>query len=366
MKTKIIRNWTFTFHRYLGLILGLLFILIGVTGSLLVFHHEIEDWFVTRQFAITPVGQPISAERAVTIVKGTYPNWIMDTLYFPQSDRQPYKLIALEPNANLEIADYKQYEVLVNPYTGRVMGDRREDFTFYRLLLNLHYRLFLPGEWTGRTITGIAALLMLAIAITGIILWPGWRKLSTGFKVKWNGRIKRRNFDLHKVIGIATAVFLAFTAFTGAYLSFYYTITPAIDALTPTVVSESVSISPPRPGQVSLPLDTLLQKAQQILPQMQLKELYFAEGEAFEVYGRGNESVWLDPYTAKVLTVEDGKQRQIRLLSDRIFKNLIVPLHFGTFGGLPTRILYVFVGLAPLGLFITGSIMWWYRKRSQN
>ncbi|MEH1769678.1 MAG: hypothetical protein V7L27_32615 [Nostoc sp.] len=28
-------------------------------------------------------------------------------------------------------------------------------------------------------------------------------------------------------------------------------------------------------------------------------------------------------------------------------------MHYGTFGGLPTRILYVFVGVAPLVLFVT-------------
>jgi len=46
--------------------------------------------------------------------------------------------------------------------------------------------------------------------------------------------------------------------------------------------------------------------------------------------------------------------------------NQFAPVHFGTFGGLPTRILYVFVGLAPSVLFITGLIMWWHRKRKKN
>ncbi|MEH2085041.1 MAG: PepSY-associated TM helix domain-containing protein [Nostoc sp.] len=49
-------------------------------------------------------------------------------------------------------------------------------------------------------------------------------------------------------------------------------------------------------------------------------------------------------------------------MGDRIL-NSFTPLHYGTFGGLPTRILYVFVGLAPLILFITGFVMWQYRKR---
>jgi len=40
--------------------------------------------------------------------------------------------------------------------------------------------------------------------------------------------------------------------------------------------------------------------------------------------------------------------------------------HYGTFGGLPTRILYVFVGLSPLILFITGFVMWWFRRKQKG
>ncbi|MHC5819834.1 MAG: PepSY domain-containing protein, partial [Nostoc sp.] len=53
------------------------------------------------------------------------------------------------------------------------------------------------------------------------------------------------------------------------------------------------------------------------------------------------------------------------LLGDRVL-NSFAPLHYGTFGGLPTRILYVFVGLAPLILFITGLVMWRDRYRTKS
>ncbi|MHC5933227.1 PepSY domain-containing protein [Nostoc sp.] len=43
-------------------------------------------------------------------------------------------------------------------------------------------------------------------------------------------------------------------------------------------------------------------------------------------------------------------------MGDRVL-NSFAPLHYGTFGGLTTRILYVFVGVAPLVLFITGFVM---------
>lgn len=69
--------------------------------------------------------------------------------------------------------------------------------------------------------------------------------------------------------------------------------------------------------------------------------------------------VHLDQFNGNVLRIDDEKKAA---LGDRIL-NSFVPLHFGTFGGLPTRILYVFVGLAPLMLFVTGFVMWWHRKK---
>ncbi|MCC5626314.1 PepSY domain-containing protein [Nostoc sp. CHAB 5715] len=52
-------------------------------------------------------------------------------------------------------------------------------------------------------------------------------------------------------------------------------------------------------------------------------------------------------------------------LGDRVL-NSFTPLHYGTFLGLTSRILYVFVGLTPLILFITGFVMWRDRYRTKS
>ncbi|MGV0026882.1 PepSY-associated TM helix domain-containing protein [Phormidesmis priestleyi] len=72
-----------------------------------------------------------------------------------------------------------------------------------------------------------------------------------------------------------------------------------------------------------------------------------------------NGSVKLDQYSGKVLAVTDSR---VAGLGDRIL-NSFTPIHYGTFGGLPTRIFYVFVGLAPTILMITGLVMWWLRRK---
>ena len=36
-------------------------------------------------------------------------------------------------------------------------------------------------------------------------------------------------------------------------------------------------------------------------------------------------------------------------------------LHFGRWGGIPTKVLWTIFGLVPVGLFVTGAYMWWCR-----
>jgi uncharacterized iron-regulated membrane protein len=88
------------------------------------------------------------------------------------------------------------------------MGDRQWETSWAGIIYELHYKL-LAGE-TGTLIMGIVALLTLILSMTGIVLWPSWRKLAAGFSIKWqHAHIKRINFDIHKVAGIITAIFLA-------------------------------------------------------------------------------------------------------------------------------------------------------------
>ena len=66
----------------------------------------------------------------------------------------------------------------------------------------------------------------------------------------------------------------------------------------------------------------------------------------------------IDRASGKVLQVTKVEK------AESFFKVLvtIADLHFGTFGRLPTRILYVFVGLMPTVLFITGLVNWRRRR----
>jgi uncharacterized iron-regulated membrane protein len=365
MHPKLLRQVFFSTHRYIGLAIGLLLAFIGITGSLLVFEPEINHWLTELQFGqVVPQAQRLAPEQLLTLAKAAYPSLKPVSLDFPNQPAQPFKLRMDSPQANPKVYLDGSYEVFLNPYSGKVLGDRPERYSFYRLLLNLHYRLF--AEDIGVVIAGVAGFLLLLLSLSGLILWPGWRKLITGFKIKWNAHPKRLNFDLHKVIGVTTVTFLVLTAFTGFCWNFYDFTQPVIYTMTATPTLPD-PVSKPIAGKVPLKLTELLAKVEAAFPEGKLTTVYLPEKpeEALSAYlqvGDGvayANAVYLDQFTGQVIRIDDERKAQ---MGDRIL-NSFFPLHFGTFGGISTRILYVFVGLAPTILLVTGFVMWRYRRR---
>jgi uncharacterized iron-regulated membrane protein len=355
------RNFVFTTHRYLGLGIGLLLVIVGLTGSLLIFMPELDAQIIQQRFGyITPQEQIIPVDQLVDTVKTTYaehPDWKVGQVQM-LPDQKFYTIRLNRP-------DETQWEVFVNPYTGEVMGDRQRETAFFSRILDLHYAL-LSGQ-VGITIVGLAALLFCILSLTGIILWPGWRRLISGFKIKWNTHPKRVNYDLHKVAGIATAIFLALISFTGFCWNFYEYAEPAIYAATLTPKPPTVT-STPISGKAMLPLAQAFKQAEAALPGAVTTfiTLPTKPDEVFEFYKKVpldsedfNSYVKVDQYSGQVLQVQDSRKAGV---GDLVL-NSFNPIHYGTFGGLPTRIFYIFVGLSPLILFVTGLTMWRYRQR---
>jgi uncharacterized iron-regulated membrane protein len=363
MKTKKIRNLTFSLHRYIGLTVGLILIIVGLTGSILVFQKEIDSVLVKQKFEqVIPQAQTVSLDVVTNNITQAYakqPDWKLAqfVLYY---DRDIYL-------ARLNNSEDKQLEVFVNAYTGKILGDRLRNQSFFGRVYELHYAL-LAGP-VGFVIVGIAALFMCILAITGLLLWSGWRNLISGFKIKWNAKTKRKNYDIHQVVGIIALIFLTFTGFTGFIWNFYEQTEPAIYALTftpkPPEVKSIVT------GKESLAINEIIEKAIATIPEAKPSSISIPTkpDEVFTVYLKQPQDaqyyankVDIDRYSGKILHVINSKTAK---LGDRLL-NAFVPMHYGTFGGLPTRILYVFVGLSPTILFVTGLIMYRLRYRPQR
>ncbi|MEG3851358.1 PepSY-associated TM helix domain-containing protein, partial [Microcoleus sp. herbarium19] len=309
-----------------------------------------------------PIGESLSITAIIKAVKAAYAgkNLTLESLSFPDRADRPYMA------SFLDAAD-GYFQVFINPYTGQIMGDRQWETSWAGIIYGLHYKL-LAGD-TGMLIMGIVALITVILGLTGILLWPGWRKLIAGFKIKWDGHIKRLNFDLHKVAGIVTAIFLALIGFTGfAWNIPQAKVTDIVYAVTLTAKPVE-PVSKPISGKQPLAIADLMQRGDAVIPNAKTTYISFAtkpeapfliaKKQVGETGHYGNTKIYLDNFTGKLIQLHNG----IKPSRAAAILNQFGPVHFGTFGGLPTRILYVFVGLTPLILFITGFIMWWYRRK---
>jgi uncharacterized iron-regulated membrane protein len=254
----------------------------------------------------------------------------------------------------------------IKPLTGALLGSTNaSDDNYTKFLFDIHISL-MGGEW-GAYVVGIVGLLTTVLCITGIILWPGWRKLAAGFKIKWDTNIKRLNFDLHNVAGIIAAVFLAMAMGTGFIWNYGTWMNPIIYAITfsppPTEVEVASEVIPNR-SPVDITVD-LIQTASAALPNGDITSIYLPtepEGTIRVIKNINDRefTAYIDRFSGKIVKVVDPL-KAVKSLGD-IVTDSFGPVHFGTFAGEASRILYVFVGLSPTILLTTGFIMFSYRR----
>jgi uncharacterized iron-regulated membrane protein len=365
MKSKRPRHIIFIAHRYIGLAIGILAAAIGLTGSLLIIHGWTSS-LLTPRVTVTPVGDRLPLSKLIEIAKQAQPKVTLESLEIPQKLTEPI-------TAWWVTAGDQWISAVFNPYTGTPLSSPKIDGESYTsMLLDIHINL-MSGQW-GYRLAGVVGSLVTLLCITGIILWPGWRKLIAGFKIKWNASIKRLNFDLHKVVGIIAAIFLSMAMFTGFCWNFMEWTYPIIYAMT--FSSQPKQTADPEPISTSVadqaPLlitDNLLQTAIAAMPKGEITALHLPTEPTGVIKvtktlpNQTSVTAILDQFSGKVLKVDGlGVGKPKPSLGDFITE-AFYPIHFGTFAGEASRILYVFVGLSPTILLITGFIMWRERKK---
>ncbi len=371
-KSKRIRNFLFQGHRYLGLVLGIIIAIAGLTASMMIVMLDTEEFFILQGIEeVVPQGERLSLEvlsdraKDAPIAQGystvtsispyTFPNRPLDS---------PITVSLSKPNNEDDWID-----VILNPYTGKVLGQAPER-NIFETILNLHYTL-LAGK-AGGIIMGITGLLGLILMITGIALWSGWRKLATGFKVKWKGHLKRRNFGIHQVAGIFSGVFLSMALFTGFIYNFPDFTYPLIYQLTFSPVPPEEFVSTPIPGKSTITLTAALDAIKREIPEGIFTQIDIPQTatDVYRVrkkvpgdwYGNptwGRSYAHVDRYSGKVLSAINITQAS---LGEKIANGMDI-FHFGLFGGIFGRILYFCVGLSPTILLVTGFTMYRLRRR---
>ncbi|WP_165837709.1 PepSY-associated TM helix domain-containing protein [Zavarzinia aquatilis] len=237
-------------HLWLGVGLCLLSVPVGITGSVLVWHDQLETVTESQRYALTGDARgPSLATFADNAMERLGDGARITQIRLPAETGEPVVVVARPARAT---GPRDTVSAWMDPPTAAVLDVGPSTNAFMQLMHNFHGNLLVP-QFSGRQIVGWVGVAMLILSLSGIYLW--WpKRLSLVRALGWR-KAMRPSANLHHLFGIWIAIPLAILSFTGMYISFPQT--------TRAIVGTFAEVSPPRarppggpggPGGGNLPL----------------------------------------------------------------------------------------------------------------
>lgn len=374
-----LRRALFQIHLWVGLVLSLYAVAIGLSGSALVFREELQRKIEPHIYVVKPDVKHASWDAVVNSVRVNHPALKVLTIGLPTRPDESAYVMLVPSQKKLDRSKTQMY--YFNPYTGQILGEESRFEGPLGWVANFHYFLF-AGE-PGLIVNGIMGLGFLILCISGIILWwPGVKRWAKATLYKRRSNWKRLTWDLHSVTGFWCAAALALLAFTGAYFAFPIPISLITILGTGGNPKQVIALlTPPQAKESSAPaltLDDIYRVAQSALPpdcpaavinppvgtQSAYTVVGFRRGAA--PYSQST-TLSIDSHTGAILKKVESSQYPLGMRLTQYF----TALHFGSFGGngmlgILVKILWVILGAATAGLGATGALMYWNRYLGQK
>ena len=377
------RKVLFQIHWLLGITAGLVLAVMGVTGAMMSFQDELMAAFSPKVVGVT-----------ASSVSRLEPSALM-AVASAQHQGQPVAALVLDAAADhaaqVEFAptDPRRHHgdrSYINPYTGQLLG-LPHGAAFFLSVRNLHRYLLLPGDagGIGRPITGISTFALIFFALSGLYLrWPrkplDWRNWLT-LDLRRRGRDLYR--QLHAVIGAWLVVLYLLSALTGLWWSFEFyrggltrMLSSAPAATMPRRAAEGHGGGRDGHGGFRMDpgiLDASWQRfrraagpdivrASVMLPRAAKGQLVIRALDRHARYGRMTDD-WS-------FAADDGHLVGVRryrtLATGDLILGHILPIHDGSFFGLPGRVLLLLSSLSMPLFTVTGLLLYIGRRRQKR
>jgi uncharacterized iron-regulated membrane protein len=211
-----LRKIIFWCHLTVGSIAGIVIFTMCVTGTLLAFERQIIS-YAERSFRTDPpaAAKRMPLESLLDKAHAAHPNPPMSITW------------KADPSAPIEIALGRNQSLLLNPYSGAILGEgATRTRAFFHSVEDVHRWLAASPEnrATGRAITAACNLGFLFLVISGPFLWlpRTWTRAAVraGTRLKFSFSGKARDFNWHNVIGFWTCIPLAVIVLCAVVMSY--------------------------------------------------------------------------------------------------------------------------------------------------
>lgn len=390
-----VRGALVVLHRWCGLFMAVFLFIAGLTGAVIAWDHELDEWANPQLFRaasgvadhpLLPLALARQAEAADPRLR----------VSFVPLTLEPGHTAMLGVAARIDPATGTPYilgfnQLAVDPATGQVQGRRqwgrialtRESLLPF--LYKLHYTMHIPKGWGidfGVWLMGVVSAVW--IVDCGVALWisfPSLRVWRKSFSFRWGQGGAKLNFDLHRSGGVWVWGLLLMLAVTSVSLNLgNQVMRPLVSVFSPLT---------PTPFQVRQGSRTR-ELADPLLSREQAIALAEAEGrrrgwvapvgsifyaQRFGIYGvafftpdndrddngMGNEVLYLDGDTGAIV----GEVVPGQGTAGDVFMQAQLPLHSGRLLGTPGRVLVSFMGLVVAMLSVTGVVIWARKRRAR-
>ncbi|MFY1048039.1 PepSY-associated TM helix domain-containing protein [Chryseobacterium sp. GP-SGM7] len=387
-KPSFFKKWTGKLHLWLGLSIGLIIFIVSITGALYVFKDEVENF--TRKEVIYHNEQNIAKKQVLPIrvlekavdaqVKEKYKiHWVN----VPIDKKMSYQFYWYEHNTKAwnYFDEFPIYKVAyVNPYDGKVLKVYDEKNGFFQIVKMIHWSFLLKQDW-GKYVVGIPVIIFVIMLISGIILW--WPKNKAArkqrFSFKWKNikNWKRKNYDLHNILGFYASIFALIFSITGLFYAFLI-----VQMMMYFVFSGGSTVYPdfshittkaPIEARNETTLDKVISTVQAKYPNsygfsVDLGHPHMDDHEHpnFSVFVKHlsysyhkNSSLIFDENSGELLHTYNHEDKNFG--EKTVAANY--DIHVGSILGLPTKIIAFIVSLICASLPVTGFLIWWGRRK---
>lgn len=369
-------------HLWLGLASGIVVLIVSVTGCLYAFVEELRPLvYSDRLYVEVPANTskiPLSVlkEKAQLVLGADKP---ITNIEVPNKPEGSYAFRARKFNkeavwyGNSTVYHERVY---MNPYSGAVIMHEDTKWEFFILMVQVHVSLLL-GHDVGGKIVGWSIAMFVILLITGLVLW--WPKNKNALKqrvwFKWKDttKWKRKNYDLHNVLGFYAMFILLVISVTGLVWSFEW-----VGNSVQWVANGGQTFEKPKPLvsdttqlATAMPLDRVVDDATRYSPEAQVFFVSLPQDKKapIGVFSRLGQKVFhksvrhqYDQHTAKLLK----RQAYEELNNGEKMRALNYDLHVGAILGLPGKILAFFASLISASLPITGFYIWWNKRNKEK
>lgn len=341
--------------------------IVSITGCIYVFVDEIES-ITKREFLYV---EPAEKEKLSTaelrqIAEGHLGEKVRAMAIYTDPERS---VIGSARGADPEF----DYRIYLNPYTGEVLKvvDMQKDF--FNIVVEIHYSLFL-GE-TGSKIISYAVSVFVILLVTGIVLW--WpkkkRKVKSSFTIKWKAKWRRKNYDLHSVLGFYASWIAIVIAITGLSWSYEWVEEGIYWLATGETKVDKEIKSDINMASSRFPADQALAYTMNNYPYGISYWLFFPADSSSPIYiysyykpedirARDSFYVKFDQYSGEIL---EGSVPGKRNAGDQL-RAMNYDIHVGAIFGLAGKLLVFFTGLIIASLPISGFMFWWGKNKKKD